>query len=162
MKQINPEEYAPNRYTLSYFCKLIQQEFQLSTLIEKRKLLPSAIYSFALDSGLKTSIIDIRDWEDFEMGTHDYSISDFGELMEESRCFMPDDEILFVSDELLKIDQCLGFRLKTFNAFALWYEKQFNMEFFQPSDYLLLSRESGNILLIHHEGKLITIFSKAN
>jgi hypothetical protein len=66
-----------------------------------------------------------------------------------------------MSDESLKKKIAFRFKVDDFQNFVNYYERTFNMGFFQPLDYIVYIEECKEIKIIHHEGKLIKISPSA-
>ena len=97
-------------------------------------------------------------WDEFEEGAIEWGAEDFKSIVWDQAQNCPEDpSIFFVSDDVLKTKTAFEFKFKDFDEFVEFYEARFTTSFFQPLDYLICLKECGEIIIIYHEGKKISI-----
>lgn len=118
---------------------------------------PDALTARAKVNRINVAISSIAQWSDYECGIKERDAEDFKSIIWNSSPLLESSSVFFISDESLTSKTGFEFTLDNFDKFVDYYEDNFNMEFFQPSDYIICMKEERQIRIIHHEGVRIVI-----
>ena len=139
-------------------CSLLQSQLFHQEYKGKFYFILSVLLGWANQAGIKNTVEDIADWERFETGKIDFGAEDFFALfLKQEQSSEP--VFFIVSDEFIADGLAYSVKTADFSSFVAFYEDSLRQEFFQPSDYILFFPSTGKLKIIHHEGKLITLFA---
>jgi hypothetical protein len=138
----------------------LESEFFLSKYNKELSFLPAQFCEWALISNMVTNFFTIEKWQAFEYGEINLDENDFRDIIFDEQ-YSQKTDVLFISDESLKMKTAFSFKLGAFEKFVTHYEEMFEMDFFQPEDYIVYLRDYKILKIIHHEGKLIKISNSA-
>ena len=114
-----------------------------------------ALTKRAENNGCKVTLTPI---EDFEFSIMEWGVEEFKSIIWDSDVHsLQNSTLFFISDETLETNEGFELTLNKLEEFADYYENNFNMEFFQPSDYIICMKAEMQIRIIHHEGVRIVI-----
>lgn len=133
---------------------ILQDEIFHSKYDKEFSFLPRGICDWAIKSNLQLEFYEIELWKDFEYGEVDFDDNDFEKLVFGGN-YSLNTEVLLITDESLKNNIAFRFRIGAFKDFVNYYEEIFDMDFFQPEDYIVFLRDYKEVKIIHHEGKMI-------
>jgi hypothetical protein len=96
---------------------------------------------------------EISDWEKFEQGEMDWDYTAFLKFIFREPILINGLTSLYIlNDELIMNGSIAKICLNEFHDFAYYIEDKFQMNFFQPSDYIILVPEYKMIFVLHHSG----------
>jgi hypothetical protein len=118
-------------------------------------LSPDALMKRAGDNGCKVTVAPI---DNFEFGIMEWGVEEFKSITWDSDgSFDQNSTFFFISDETIRNKEGFELSLNKLEQFADYFEDIFNMEFFQPSDYIICMKAEMQIRIVHHEGVRIVI-----
>lgn len=106
-------------------------------------------------SNFKYKISLLDNWEDFEYGNLDWTELDFKNMVLSGVKLQKEPEIKIITDECINNNIYYSFSGDEYNEFVKFYSNTYNLEFFQPNDYILLT--SRKIIALNHEGSLCIV-----
>lgn len=93
----------------------------------------------------------IPGWLEFEHSLTDFGTEDFKDLMFD-RFIEGDEEYWLITDEGLMKEKVFHFNFSDLEEFMEWYENKFEMEFFQPADYILFRPKTNRFRILINDG----------
>jgi len=121
-------------------------------------LSPDALTARAKTNKVNVIISPITQWDLFERNIVEWDAEDFKSIIWNlADPLLQNSSVFFISDEALMNKTGFEFTLGSIDEFVNYYEDNFNMGFFQPSDYIICMKEKQQIRIIHHAGVRIVI-----
>jgi hypothetical protein len=118
---------------------------------------PSDLLAWARKSDFTIQLDEIKNWEAFEYGLFEFNEVDFKKFIFNGHSYTTDTEVYFISDNTLMEQLCIKFPLKDFDTFVIYHQSRFRISIVQPSDIIVVLMEYKRIVIIYHEGQIITI-----
>jgi hypothetical protein len=96
---------------------------------------------------------EIPDWHKFELCEMDWDYNDFQKFIFSEKILNNGLATLYIlTDELILSGLIVKLCLKEFHDFSYYIKDKFQMEFFQPADYIIFVPEYKTIFALHHSG----------
>ena len=139
-----------------YVKQIIEKIFSVEEAIDNWHLIPNDISRIALKSGKVLKWQSIPKWDLFETGDLEIPDKEFLQFLFHSSP-ISDMPVIIITDECFAQKKGFLLNFKDIEQFiSKEYPDSYEMDFFQPFDYIFVFPNLQKLVLLHHEGVFTT------